>query len=50
MTRDAADSTSSGTLPDCPVCGRPIVTVTLTGPTEGVASPCGCQFVPGSLE
>lgn len=47
MSRDTADSDSeSGTLPDCPTCGSPIAMVTMTGPTDGVASPCGCQFVP----
>lgn len=49
MTGDAADATATS-LPDCPVCGRPIATVTLTGPTDGVASPCGCQVVPDVLE
>ncbi|ELY50795.1 hypothetical protein [Natronococcus jeotgali] len=48
MTRDGPDAAS--TLPDCPVCGRPIATVTLTGPTDGVVSPCGCRIVPVALE
>ncbi|WP_169330921.1 hypothetical protein [Natronococcus occultus] len=47
MTGDAADASSR---PDCPLCGRPIAMVTLTGPTDGVVSPCGCRVVPDVLE
>lgn len=51
MSRDAVESDSESTpLPNCPTCGSPIAMVTMTGPTDGVASPCGCQFVPESLE
>jgi hypothetical protein len=51
MSRDSSDSDSeSGTLPSCPTCGSPIAMVTMTGPTDGIASPCGCQFVPDAHE
>lgn len=51
MSRDVLDSShESMSLPDCPACGTPIAMVTMTGPTDGVASPCGCPFVPETLE
>ncbi|WP_226482326.1 hypothetical protein [Natrinema amylolyticum] len=46
---DAADA-AEWSLPDCPRCGRPVWVVTVTGPTDGTASPCGCSVLPGSLE
>ncbi|GAB3039065.1 hypothetical protein [Natronobiforma cellulositropha] len=33
-------------LPPCPLCGAPVVTVTVTGPETGYASPCGCRIFP----
>ncbi|MGQ3412334.1 hypothetical protein ACT4ML_08730 [Natrinema sp. LN54] len=45
---DRSDS-SGDLLPDCPDCGRPVVGVTAVGPTEGYASPCGCQVPPGLI-
>ncbi|WP_049922982.1 hypothetical protein [Halopiger djelfimassiliensis] len=33
-------------LPQCPNCGRPVTIVTTIGPTEGVATPCGCHVPP----
>jgi hypothetical protein len=47
MSRDTTESDSeSAAFPTCPTCGSPITMVTMIGPTDGVASPCGCQFVP----
>ncbi|MFA9501875.1 hypothetical protein NP511_06485 [Natrinema thermotolerans] len=37
-------------LPDCPHCGRPVWVVTVSGPRDGTASPCGCSVVPDRLE
>ncbi|WP_226004966.1 hypothetical protein [Natrinema salinisoli] len=37
-------------LPDCPLCGTPIWAVSVIGPLEASASPCGCTVTPGLLE
>ncbi|WP_226007950.1 hypothetical protein [Natrinema salinisoli] len=37
-------------LPDCPTCGRTVWVVSVTGPLEATASPCGCTIPPSSLE
>ncbi|SDJ95213.1 hypothetical protein [Natronorubrum texcoconense] len=37
-------------LPECPTCGNLITAVTVRGPTEGTAHPCGCRFWPTSHE
>ena len=34
--------------PICPRCGTPIAAVTSVGPTDHVATPCGCA-VPGDV-
>ncbi|WP_162989774.1 hypothetical protein [Natronorubrum halophilum] len=47
-----ADETSadeSSTRPACPNCGEPVVVVTVSGPTDGFAAPCGCRLPPGGL-
>ncbi|WP_154660459.1 hypothetical protein [Halopiger goleimassiliensis] len=36
-------------LARCPRCDRPVATVTMVGPTEAVAGPCGCRVAPGSV-
>ncbi|WP_394342960.1 hypothetical protein [Natrinema altunense] len=46
---EAADATD-WSLPDCPACGRPVWVVTVNGPSDATASPCGCSVPPGSLE
>ncbi|ELY39716.1 hypothetical protein [Natronorubrum tibetense] len=49
---DPADSSDTDThsFPPCPTCGRPVIAVTVTGPTEHRASPCGCWVHADSLE
>nr|WP_277520434.1 hypothetical protein [Natrinema salsiterrestre]MDF9744971.1 hypothetical protein [Natrinema salsiterrestre] len=37
-------------LPDCPLCGTPIWAVSVIGPLEASAAPCGCTVTPGLLE
>lgn len=46
---DATESDGSS-RPECPRCGGPVVSVTVFGPTDAVAAPCGCRVAPGSLE
>ncbi|WP_170972476.1 hypothetical protein [Natronorubrum halophilum] len=44
---DGNDSSADdSSRPACPNCGEPIVVVTVTGPLEGVAAPCGCRVPP----
>ncbi|WP_440765948.1 hypothetical protein [Natronorubrum sp. DTA7] len=38
------------TLPECPTCGSLITAVTVRGPSEGTAHPCGCRYWPVSNE
>lgn len=35
---------------ECPTCGTPVALVTMTEPTIGVATPCGCHVAPDLLE
>ncbi|ELY77054.1 hypothetical protein C486_16425 [Natrinema gari JCM 14663] len=45
------DSADDGPpLPDCPRCGTPVSQVTMRGPFERIATPCGCSIAPGALE
>ncbi|SEW15627.1 hypothetical protein [Natrinema salifodinae] len=46
--RERRDGESTA-QPACPACGRPVTIVTVVGPTEGVAAPCGCRVPPGAL-
>jgi hypothetical protein len=46
MSRETVDADEEPTFPTCPTCDSPIAMVTMVGPTDGIASPCGCQFVP----
>ena len=46
---DSSD-TDTHSFPPCPTCGRPVIAVTVTGPTEHRASPCGCWVHADSLE
>ncbi|WP_195893104.1 hypothetical protein [Halopiger djelfimassiliensis] len=45
-----ADDPDSSSATLCPRCGRPIAMVSVTGPIDAVASPCGCRVPPGVLE
>ncbi|WP_237076816.1 hypothetical protein [Natrialba magadii] len=36
-------------LPDCPICGQSVTTVTIHGPTTATAAPCGCRAPPEVL-
>ncbi len=47
---DEATDATDWSLPDCPACGRPVWVVTVNGPSDATASPCGCSVPPGSLE
>ncbi|WP_323172254.1 hypothetical protein [Natrialba sp. PRR66] len=40
------DEPTGPSLPDCPLCGQAVVTVTILGPTTAVAAPCGCRAPP----
>lgn len=42
------DGDGGDSKPRCPRCGTPVLVVTGLGPTEHVATPCGCR-VPGDL-
>jgi len=44
------DDSLESSLPDCPHCGRTVWIVTVSGPGEGTAAPCGCSVVPDRLE
>ncbi|WP_049922898.1 hypothetical protein [Halopiger djelfimassiliensis] len=39
----------SPTLPACPRCGQPVANVSVIGPIDAVAGPCGCRVAPGSV-
>ncbi|WP_086009363.1 hypothetical protein [Natrinema versiforme] len=47
---DSSPDADSSSLPDCPRCGEPVTTVTVSGPHTGIAGPCGCSVSPGLLE
>ncbi len=48
---ESTDSESvSSSLPECPHCGTPVADVTITGPMDQYASPCGCRIHLGELE
>ncbi|WP_049924691.1 hypothetical protein [Halopiger djelfimassiliensis] len=34
----------------CPRCGTPILRVSVAGPLEATAGPCGCPVSPGILD
>ncbi|WP_195892535.1 hypothetical protein [Halopiger goleimassiliensis] len=44
-----ADSPPDAPLSSCPRCDRPVATVTVVGPGEAVAAPCGCRVAPGTI-
>ncbi|WP_049921258.1 hypothetical protein [Halopiger djelfimassiliensis] len=53
--RETPDDDADGTDPDppswatpCPRCGTPILRVSVAGPLEATAGPCGCPVSPGS--
>ncbi|SEV87946.1 hypothetical protein [Natrinema salifodinae] len=51
---DAAADTDAGdderrTRPDCPNCGQPVGIVTVIGPTDAIAAPCGCRVPADAL-
>ncbi|WP_264182404.1 hypothetical protein [Natrinema amylolyticum] len=50
MTDSADDPDERTSFPDCPRCGNPVSQVTMRGPLERVATPCGCSVAPGALE
>ncbi|WP_226482027.1 hypothetical protein [Natrinema amylolyticum] len=50
MTDDESFEAVESSLPDCPTCGRSVWVVTVSGPLEATASPCGCAVAPGRLE
>lgn len=48
---EPTDSTEEGrALPTCPRCGALVSQVTMSGPMERTATPCGCPVAPGALE
>ncbi|WP_222920493.1 hypothetical protein [Natrinema sp. SYSU A 869] len=47
---DESFETFESSLPDCPTCGRSVWVVSVSGPLEATASPCGCAVAPGRLE
>ncbi|WP_323171946.1 hypothetical protein [Natrialba sp. PRR66] len=46
---DPPDEPTTASLPDCPLCGQPVTTVTIHGPATGIAAPCGCRAPPEVL-
>ncbi|WP_160064940.1 hypothetical protein [Natronorubrum halalkaliphilum] len=46
----SVDESDGSSFPVCSACGSPVVTVTVSEPLEGVASPCGCRVSPETLE
>ncbi|ELZ04891.1 hypothetical protein [Natrialba asiatica] len=46
---DPPDEPTTASLPDCPLCGQPVTTVTIHGPATAVAAPCGCRAPPEVL-
>ncbi|WP_254522995.1 hypothetical protein [Natrinema caseinilyticum] len=47
---ESSETAAEASLPTCPRCGVRVSQVTMRGPTEQVATPCGCSIAPGSLE
>ncbi|QLG50786.1 hypothetical protein [Natrinema halophilum] len=47
---ESPDATEEPSLPTCPRCDAPVSQVTMRGPTEQIATPCGCSIAPGTLE
>lgn len=37
-------------LPECPVCGEPVLEKTVIGPTEAVLGPCGHHVDPSEVD
>ncbi|ELZ01880.1 hypothetical protein C482_06002 [Natrialba chahannaoensis JCM 10990] len=46
---DASEEVTTPSVPDCPLCGQPVTTVTVLGPTVAIATPCGCRAPPEVL-
>lgn len=46
---DAAPTDEPTTVSDCPLCGQPVASVTIRGPTTAVVGPCGCRMPPDVL-
>ncbi|RQG97778.1 hypothetical protein [Natrarchaeobius chitinivorans] len=44
-----SDARRESLLPPCPVCGAGVSVVTVYGPLEGEAFPCGCRVSPAVL-
>ncbi|RQG88874.1 hypothetical protein EA462_10780 [Natrarchaeobius halalkaliphilus] len=44
-----SDERREATLRDCPVCGAGISVVSVLGPLEATAMPCGCRVSPAVL-
>ncbi|WP_168927098.1 hypothetical protein [Natronorubrum aibiense] len=48
---DVADDLEPDTsFPDCASCGSPVTMLTVIGPTEAIASPCGCHAPPALFQ
>ncbi|WP_049929111.1 hypothetical protein [Halopiger goleimassiliensis] len=45
----SSEGVEEGELPECPHCGRRVATVSVLGPTDAVAAPCGCSIAPGTF-
>ncbi|RQH01011.1 hypothetical protein [Natrarchaeobius oligotrophus] len=46
---DSRRTSDSSPSTDCPHCGRPVARVSVVGPLEAVAGPCGCRVAPDLL-
>ncbi|ELY52194.1 MULTISPECIES: hypothetical protein [Natronorubrum] len=44
------DESADSSRPRCSVCGSLLSMVTVIGPDEAIASPCGCHAPPDILE
>ncbi|RQG98531.1 hypothetical protein [Natrarchaeobius oligotrophus] len=45
----ASDERREPTLPPCPSCGEGVTIVSVLGPLEATAMPCGCRVSPAVL-
>ncbi|WP_049923725.1 hypothetical protein [Halopiger djelfimassiliensis] len=46
---NSSESSDESSVPECPRCGTPVATVSVIGPIDAVAGPCGCRVAPGSV-
>ncbi|WP_247003801.1 hypothetical protein [Halosolutus gelatinilyticus] len=50
MSDDLEAGNQAWPFVNCPYCSTPISIVTVIGPTDGIAAPCGCRVSPAFFE